>query len=536
MQPPVPGMGVGNVSGVPTDVMAALFPYWSQMMSGPMDLALAQYQGNNARDIASTQANASMYNAQTDAQARMAAAQASIAAQQVQSQAALKGIQAQIAADIQRAQGGDRNAAFRLQSELQLQAQIANQNNRLQVAQLASSTGLRDAVAARMFVKGLGPQAQFGSAMLAGPMQEITPGQVQFQGYGNAPTVDTNVGGGNWTAPSFAPPPMISGGGGSSSGLDLNSLFGQSNDMFKNLFGTLGLNTTPTATTPTVTAPTTQPYKYPVGGYTSSPLKAGGPTNAGDQPFISGGKVLGVLHPDGTVTMNPSTPQMAKGGRSDQYEAIIVGEKGPEVRMKTPYGEFVAPIKGSYADGGVVPAYGTKSILKPKVYQMGDSAKVGQNTPAPVVEPPPLVSGVDPALEEEPAPAPTGTTVTTPDGTTVTSGQPNINPGGAGYTTPTPGMNDIQALPSSQILLGQEGGWQGYNANQTWDLPENGMFNLQSAEMVANKFVPGAMDPWTLQDLLQQFAQGGMPSNVLEHRINRATPGTRSTQQRALAY
>src|SRR3990172_5406291 len=72
-------------------------------------------------------------------------------------------------------------ATFGPNTALQLVLQqMQDQANRLKVAELASSTGLRDAIAARFFTSGLGNQPGIGSAFLAGPMQEITAPNVQY--------------------------------------------------------------------------------------------------------------------------------------------------------------------------------------------------------------------------------------------------------------------------------------------------------------------------------------------------------------------
>src|SRR3990167_9156335 len=195
------GFGLGDMGYLPYGVLDALFPYLTFLPNLQAQFAM------NAQDIAGRN-----QAAQIGAGAQLGAAGISAQAQMAAVQAGLRESQARMQTDIILAQGGDKNAAARLSAELGLQAQLANQANRLQVAGLASSGGLRDSIQARMFTHGVGAQPGFGSSMLARPLQEITAPNVNFYDYGAAPTIDTNMP--NINIPSMS---HISGTGGGAS-------------------------------------------------------------------------------------------------------------------------------------------------------------------------------------------------------------------------------------------------------------------------------------------------------------------------------
>ena len=133
----------------------------------------ASSEAMNAADVAARIQAAQIGASGGIEQARIGA-MGGYAQQQLQTGGAVAMSNAQIAGDLQRAQGGDRNAALRLQAELGLQSQLANNQDRMRIAQLASSTGLRDALAARGYVRGMGPQPEYGSAWLGSSISPVT--------------------------------------------------------------------------------------------------------------------------------------------------------------------------------------------------------------------------------------------------------------------------------------------------------------------------------------------------------------------------
>ena len=130
---------------------------------------LAGQQADTAARIQAAQigAGASVQGAQIDAASR-------IQAQQIAVKGQLQAIEKQLAADLQKMQMGLQVDVDQFNANMQMQADLKNQDMRLEVAKLMTSTGLRDSLAARLFVEGQGTQPAMGSALLAGQLQPIS--------------------------------------------------------------------------------------------------------------------------------------------------------------------------------------------------------------------------------------------------------------------------------------------------------------------------------------------------------------------------
>src|SRR3972149_9183198 len=177
----------------PTDVLAGLYPWMTYGPNMALNLALAQYQGGNQLQGQQIAANAALQGDVMRSQATLGAAgisaQGGIDQQLISTAGQLKGLQASIAADIIRAQGGDQNAANRLQAELGLQAQLANQQTNLQLAKMGGSGDLRDNFARMLYLKGMGGQPGAFSAQQGLPSPWVTAPNVEFSPYAAPPTV-----------------------------------------------------------------------------------------------------------------------------------------------------------------------------------------------------------------------------------------------------------------------------------------------------------------------------------------------------------
>lgn len=117
---------------------------------------------------------------------------------------------AQIMGNLQGVLMGETGATQRLQAQLDVEAQKTNQAMRMEVAKLASSTGLRDALASRLFVRGLGDQPAVGSSALAGTFQEVQAPKIPLPQLGWSPNVQaptvTMPNFGNFQAPEIPVP------------------------------------------------------------------------------------------------------------------------------------------------------------------------------------------------------------------------------------------------------------------------------------------------------------------------------------------
>lgn len=176
--------GTWNIT--PDSSINAAYNYWAL----PYNLAgqLSGLQYSTAADIyrAQLQAQASQQASAMDAQSRAYAANRSYDAAIADANARLMGINQQIQGSMAQAAMGDRNAAARLQAELALRAQIEQNAQRLEVAKLAGSGGLMDAMAARYASYGMGAVPAFGGSFLAGGLQNINAPTVSAMGMDEA--------------------------------------------------------------------------------------------------------------------------------------------------------------------------------------------------------------------------------------------------------------------------------------------------------------------------------------------------------------
>ena len=158
--------GVGSGGFAQPDLWEAL--YGMTNINPALQLALQQYitqGGIKQQQISSGASQANSAN-QSAAQvyAAQIAAQGNLAQQNVQSGTAASIANSQNFAQLIAAMGGDQNAAHGLQASLGLEAGIQNQNIQQQILQMAATTGLRSSGISNAWMRGFGPQAQFGSA------------------------------------------------------------------------------------------------------------------------------------------------------------------------------------------------------------------------------------------------------------------------------------------------------------------------------------------------------------------------------------
>ncbi len=236
------GLPPGQV--IPTDVLNALFPYFSLQGNTALQLALAQYGNQNA----GAQLQAGLAGDAMKANAATAAAGigagASAYGAQVGALAQLAAVNAQAANQVLIASGGDQNAANRLAAELMMNAGLANQSTDLQaqlanqqmgwnLAKAAGSGDLRENFARMLYLGGGGPQPGLTSALNGLPSpwvtaQQVTAPGVNFTPYGEAAQASMNLPayqGGN--IPTFSAPNI------QMPNTDLGALY-------SSLYGTLG--------------------------------------------------------------------------------------------------------------------------------------------------------------------------------------------------------------------------------------------------------------------------------------------------------
>lgn len=316
--------GTWNIVG--TNTYDTAYPYHALPFTLAGELAGLQY--GTAADIYRSQLSAwgQQQASAADAASRAYAADRSYDAAIADANARLQGINAQIRADYLRAQAGDIAAGNRLQAELQLQSQIENNRNRLEVAKLAGSGGLMDAISARYAAYGMGDIPALGGSFLAGNMQSITAPTVQQMQLGQGMNLIPQTqairgtagsggggfgGGGGGSMPSFQMP-------------NFNDIF---NSTYRNIYSLGTPAIVPTRTT----------------GGTVSPQA----NSAMSQEFT----------PAQYTQWGHPVAGYAEGGMPSRapYSARIVGEKGPEVEVETPFGLVIAPLQGQFQDGGMLP-------------------------------------------------------------------------------------------------------------------------------------------------------------------------------------
>lgn len=192
----------------PYGALNAMYPYATYGPNAALQMALAQYSGQNALAQQAMQSNASMSNAATAAGASVAGAQigaqGQLDAQYIQSIATLQGLDASIKADLIRAAGGDQNDINKLNATLQMQAGIANQNMAWNIAQGRGSGKLFDNFAVMAYLGGEGGPPDSLGALNGLPSPWVTAPTAQFTPYGAAPNVNMSlprgsVGNGGWS-------------------------------------------------------------------------------------------------------------------------------------------------------------------------------------------------------------------------------------------------------------------------------------------------------------------------------------------------
>jgi hypothetical protein len=144
--------------------------------------------------------------------------------------------------------------------------------------------------------------------------------------------------------------------------------------------------------------------------------------------------------------------------------------------------------------------------------------------PAPVDPEGPLSNGGAPAPVETPVPT---TTITTADGTTVTSGPP-------GQESATQTGQDFLNTPIGRLMA--FGITPSGSMPSTFDLPEYGLTGLAGPQALANMF-QGQLTPQEEDDLMAAWGAGfNVPPEVLRYMIQQATPGARTMQRPAMRY
>lgn len=365
----------GNVNMIGTGVMDSAFPWATYPSSLAADLAGTAFGtlGNiYSQNIAS---NASMANAATSAAAQLGSAgisaQGGIDQQLISTNGMLKATQAQIQADLVKAAQGDIAAMQRLKQAQALEAQLANNAQKLEVAKLMGSGSLFDNVAARFAVSGMGAIPQMGSAFKNGGLQNVTvpnyssPSVADYMKYmPNVGSVSAPGGGGGYTSGITMPSFSGGGGGGGFGGLNMGNIF---TDILGSVNAGLPQTFQQTGQTPTP-APTVGPAQNIInnasaGGTTmgidmapqlSLAAKAAG-NNALSDAILNWGAGMG---PQPKLSDLTSLKGMNAGGRLRPGQSAIVGD-APGGRL-TPFSEVVTarkggvevtPIKGAYHAG-----------------------------------------------------------------------------------------------------------------------------------------------------------------------------------------
>lgn len=578
--PPIPGAGVGgfgtgDLSMVPYGALDALYPY----LTFPYNYALEEKQINAQIQAAQAQAAASMAAATSGPQSAAISAQGGIAQAQISAAAQLQALQAQIQTNMALAAGGDKNAAARLQAQLAAAADIQNQQTQMQLGQGFASHGYRDAIASRNFFYGMGAQAPAGSALKAG-YTPLTAPKVEFAEYGPAPTVNMNIPSPSIAMPGASPAAAASASTGGMFGFNSGApvpgalpagvapgpVPGQPNwgAGYQGGYakGGQGVRFRP-GDTGLVGEKGPEIFQLnPDGTFDVIPLK--GQYAGGTQPFGGHNGSLGLFPPEptphgfaqGAGTQNDPwqtsntgfgsgwyAPNAGSPGYASYWDGTKWVGTGPPSTPTT-----FAPSTPKSATAGVI---GTPKGPDPRVGTVTPGAGGGGG--ASVTPPPPA----------EPDPLPEETTVNLPNGTSITtrSGSgavptPTGTGGGDSFRAPAvPGVGDVGApggnvtpqtpggtpmgfyaenpnaagqatmgLPAFQALLGNPLGQ--FNANQTFDLPEQGLFGIPGIAQSASLFRPGVLDPQAKQDLFDIFGAGyNVPPEAIQYLLNLYTPG-----------
>jgi len=516
---PGAGFGSGSIYSYPPELLNALFQYANAGPNTALQLALAQYGSQQ------TQAQHPYFD---PAVAATIGANAGIQQQGIQTGGAVNIANANNAAMLLAAAGGDKNAAARLQAQLALQAAEANQQQYGKLIDAATSTGLRDQLYARNFIRG-GQQPAFGSALgTIGQPTWISAPNVGYSEYGSAPTAQAPA------MPSLAPVP--SGGPiwstpGGSSGGDIGALYQSLLGMTQGAFGGFSSNYAPTQPAPTPS---------PAVGFTSPAA----PTSTNPH----NGMILDAR--TGTWVPKPTgTGYLASGGSAKEGFSWV-GEQGPELMHKKGNVTEIIPMHkiGGYATG----TYG--------VSPTGSEGNYGGNVSAPTglprfVTPKQMTPEATKSYWPVSAPAAIsgGSVSTMPVGDTKTetvpgsttpkvdvkydpAGNPIIKIGessnGGLPAGPTQTGLDIQGLPAYQAMFGN--GPSGYNATQKYDLPEYGLSNLPGPAMLARLLNPATstLNDQERNDIITLLNAGGYSNPAIQDIQNRFTPGFRNTAAR----
>jgi len=552
---PGAGFGTGSVYSYPPELLNALFQYANAGPNTALQLALAQYGAQQS------QAQHPYFD---PAVAATIGANAGIQQQGIQTGGAVNIANANNAAMLLAAAGGDKNAAARLQAQLALEAAQANQQQYGKLIDAATSTGLRDQLFARNFIRG-GSQPAFGSALgVIGQPSWITAPNVGYSEYGAAPVAQAPK------MPSLAPVPA---GGpiwstpGGSSGGDIGALYQSLLGMTQGAFGGFSSNYP------------TQPYAGVLPG--TNPMGGSNPATTANTAFAD--RIFG----------SPTTPGRLASGGSAKEGYSWVGEQGPELMHKKGNVTEIIPMHkiGGYATG----TYGVSPTGSEGNYGGSVSPPTGAPrfvTPKTVTQPagywpvsaPAAISGGQVST------MPVGDTKTetvpgstTPDvsfkfdaqgnpilkvGASSNGGLPMApsitpdmlaykaaHPGDRDYSAYTPGWNsginpsggamlpgtqpnatqtgnDIVGLPAYQAMFGN--GPSGYNATQKYDLPEYGLSNLPGPAMLARLLNPATstLNDQERNDIITLLNAGGYSNPAIQDIQQRFTPGFRNTAAR----
>ena len=535
------GFGLGTQGYVPAQLLQALFPYltYGSDMAGQM----AINQGQNAT---------SMYNTQVDAAARAQAAQASAQAQMAAAQIAAQGgyaqqqlqsgtqsaiAQAQIQSDIIRAAGGDRNAAARLDSANKLQAGIANQGQYSKLIDAATSTGLRDQLFARNFMRG-GEQPAFGSALgIIGQPKWVEAPTTQYYDYGQAPTINAPSG----SMPQFSIPNLDFGSTSMpsmpSGGSDVGSIFSGYQSMLQGLLGGFGINYgegTPVSEADRLRALAAAP---PVAGY--GPGSPGYNNDAqwstgiaGQGTYIgaaTGAQVLSrnygyIQNGKGdTVPLRPgATIQMVKGEQGPEVDTLKVNAQGQPVYAGTaPNG--TNPMMGAAEGANVHDGYSSIQPISPSTSTGGDFGTTTSTHSGPSA-----ITGTTGATGTDSTASPTGGT--SPEVKIGADGSIKIG----GSINPQPNATstgkEIMNLPALQAYFQNTS--PTYKGTQTFNLPEYGLQNLPGPAMLSKLLNPATstINPQERNDWMTLLGAGGYAPEVVQDIVQRFTPGYRRPQ------
>ena len=485
---------------IPTDFIDAIMPFLTQSLASQVSSQGNIQSGLNAQTSAASQQQAAATSAQAQIGAANIGAQATIGSatisaqggiqqQLIQAEQRLIQLRAEIERDIKLANAGDKNAAFRLEAELKLEAQIANQATRAQftlgLLEAAGKTGLRDALTSRRFARGLGGQALFGSA-LGGLTLDDLVGQVDTDNPVDFFEIINDIDVGSLNPDDFQLDPFeldtpnfnfnsgFSGGGGVAAPIDFQEFelqFGEEQTL----------------------AELTDQNRARLRG-----LAGGGTIHRGNQGIVGeeGPEIINV-NPDGSVDIIPmDLPQFAHGGTLEPTGAPSATSSVFEELFNDPNTSI--------------------SQTTPAPAQVGAASQSGQ-------DPNVLIPGGGNEAGTQSFDSGTGAQIFPTEPPDVAPGDILGTLGEATATTET-GVDLLNNPGISQFITGQVGGF-GAPIRGDIGLPEEGIAGLPDPFQRASTFIQ--LPRQDQEDVIELYILAGFTREDFWARIFEALPGNR---------